>query len=358
MEGNFFTLNTTIEAIKEIHNDIKIIETNLVTDKKKIGYLTMLLSSFVSDPANWDKQTPFNIKHISSKILSFKFSENDPISDMNMLYVICFRFFIERAIRDPSSLKGAYSEYRSFTIENKDSFHHPNDSQISYALLAMPLDMFEERFNGENITLINTFIEKQNKIAERESIWNQDMDAREARVNALKEAFDEKEDAFNFVGLHDGFKNLGVAKKEELESVTLLMKILGVAILLPIIGEFIFILIKGENLNITQSVISAIPATSLLLVLIYYFRVALQDYKSIKAQINQIELRKSLCMFIQSYTKYSKEMKSDDGSALDKFENIIFSNIVMSDEKLPSTFDGLDSIASIVKEVKIRPLVK
>ncbi|MGP1190579.1 hypothetical protein ACJ8KY_23530, partial [Serratia sp. CY54781] len=72
------------------------------------------------------------------------------------------------------------------------------------------------------------------------------------------------------------------------------------------------------------------------------------------SQINQIELRKSLCMFIQNYVEYSKTMKSGGNNTLDKFENVIFSNILMSDEKLPSTFDGLDSIASIIKEIKIK----
>ncbi|MDX7568723.1 hypothetical protein SJ550_24910, partial [Serratia marcescens] len=81
-------------------------------------------------------------------------------------------------------------------------------------------------------------------------------------------------------------------------------------------------------------------------------RIALHDYKSLKTQINQIELRKSLCKFIQSYAQYSSKIKKDDASALEKFETIIFSNIVMTDDKLPSTFDGIESIANLIKSTK------
>ena len=141
-------------------------------------------------------------------------------------------------------------------------------------------------------------------------------------------------------------------KKLELRAASRTMKTLGWVSLIPIAIEIIVVVRNNGTMNLSNALVSAIPATSLVLILIYFFTIALQDYRSIKAQINQIELRKSLCMFIQGYVKYAKEMKTSDNSTLDKFENIIFSNIVMSDEKLPSTFDGLDSIESIVKEIK------
>ncbi|HDR1137280.1 TPA: hypothetical protein QB640_002020 [Pasteurella multocida] len=66
----------------------------------------------------------------------------------------------------------------------------------------------------------------------------------------------------------------------------------------------------------------------------------------------QLELRQSLCQFIQNYADYAKEIKEKDSASLEKFENLIFSSILSSPDKVPSTFDGLDQLANIVKEMR------
>jgi transcriptional regulator of heat shock response len=88
------------------------------------------------------------------------------------------------------------------------------------------------------------------------------------------------------------------------------------------------------------------------MLLIYFFKVLLAQYKSVKAEIIQIQLRQTLCQFIQSYAEYAKEIKSKDASALEKFENVIFSGITPSSDKIPSTFDGMDQITKLLKEIK------
>jgi hypothetical protein len=59
-----------------------------------------------------------------------------------------------------------------------------------------------------------------------------------------------------------------------------------------------------------------------------------------------------LCEFIQSYADYSANIKKQDSSALEKFENLIFSGVVSEPEKLPSTYDGLDQLADFIKSIK------
>lgn len=75
-------------------------------------------------------------------------------------------------------------------------------------------------------------------------------------------------------------------------------------------------------------------------------------YRTVQTQIMQLDLRLSLCQFIQSYAEYAKEIKTNDKDALDKFENLIFSSILSSDEKIPSTFDGLEQLNSLIKQFK------
>jgi hypothetical protein len=95
-----------------------------------------------------------------------------------------------------------------------------------------------------------------------------------------------------------------------------------------------------------------LPVFSITFILIYYFRVALQNHNSIKAQLSQIELRKTLCQFIQSYSDYSTKIKKEDPESLSKFESIIFSSIITNGDNIPSTFDGLEQVVKLISDLK------
>ena len=97
----------------------------------------------------------------------------------------------------------------------------------------------------------------------------------------------------------------------------------------------------------------SLPATvTLEIILIYFFRVVLAQFRSVTSQLLQIELRISLCQFIQNYADYSTKIKSKDASALEKFENLIFSGIALNNEALPSTLDGAEQLAKLIKSIR------
>ena len=50
--------------------------------------------------------------------------------------------------------------------------------------------------------------------------------------------------------------------------------------------------------------------------------------------------------------EYSTKIKKQDPSALEKFESLIFSRITSNSESLPSTFDGLEQISKLIKNLK------
>lgn len=129
---------------------------------------------------------------------------------------------------------------------------------------------------------------------------------------------------------------------------------MGVVILTPLAFELYCTtngLLDGKTLS-TENLLTLIPLISIEVVLVYFFRIILLNHRSIEAQKIQIELRKTLCQFIQSYAEYAAKIKTQDSASLEKFENLIFSGILSNPEKLPSTFDGLDQIGELVKKVK------
>ncbi|MBU2325714.1 MAG: hypothetical protein KJ884_22405, partial [Gammaproteobacteria bacterium] len=69
----------------------------------------------------------------------------------------------------------------------------------------------------------------------------------------------------------------------------------------------------------------------------------------LRAQLLQIDLRMTLCQFIDKYAEYSAQVKKNGGS-LDGFESVVFSGLVTIDEKIPSTFDGLEFLQGVLSK--------
>lgn len=167
-----------------------------------------------------------------------------------------------------------------------------------------------------------------------------------ARVNHLEENLKKHEVAYNFVGLYKGFHTMREEKQRELDKQNNLVIGLGVAAVVPLVVKLLdSLFFGGDKINIPL----LITIGGLELILIYFFRIALHSANSIKAQLLQIDLRRTLCSFIQDYAEYSKKIKESNPAALDKFETLIFSGLVMQDDKLPSTFDGLEPIQKILE---------
>jgi len=76
---------------------------------------------------------------------------------------------------------------------------------------------------------------------------------------------------------------------------------------------------SGETFGIVHLIV-LVPIFSFEVILIYFFRVILLNHRSVKAQIMQIELRQTLCQFIQSYADYSSEIKKKDDKALENLK--------------------------------------
>ncbi|MDO9221069.1 MAG: hypothetical protein Q7T90_08585, partial [Thiobacillus sp.] len=87
-------------------------------------------------------------------------------------------------------------------------------------------------------------------------------------------------------------------------------------------------------------------------ILVYFFRVVLAHFRSLKAQLLQLDLRTALCQFIQSYADYAGKIKKQDASALEKFESLVFSGLLSNEESLPSTFDGTEQLTKLVKSLR------
>ncbi|MCG2573775.1 hypothetical protein LVY74_09410 [Acinetobacter sp. ME22] len=201
---------------------------------------------------------------------------------------------------------------------------------------------------------VQEFISTKDEALSKIESWKAEFEDKEKKVNALKEKLDTYTTAFNFVGLYQGFASLKEVKDQALVWANKRFYLLGGLLVLLPCSELIYALLNIESLKNNPSIIGfiAFPTISMLVILFYLLKVCLNNLYSIRSQILQLELRMTLCQFIQSYAEHSKTLKENNKEGFEKFENLIFSSIVSTDEKIPATFDGMEQLTSLLKSIK------
>lgn len=170
-------------------------------------------------------------------------------------------------------------------------------------------------------------------------------------VDRLAKQLEQQKTAFNFVGLSQGFESLLKKKRNNQVVVLSLLFFIGIFLFIPLFTYIELNQVKNQSGDLFNWKMF-LPFVSIELISLYLFRVVLIHYNSIKTQIMQLELRQTLCQFIQSYVEYAKEIKEKDSASLEKFENLIFSSILSTPDKVPSTFDGLEQLSNLIKNLK------
>ncbi|UZT76196.1 hypothetical protein OF113_14065 [Ectopseudomonas chengduensis] len=222
----------------------------------------------------------------------------------------------------------------------------------------------------KNAKVVSNYDAVQNYIKEVKDYDSRLADLKKIKVEAdrLKESLNKYTHAFNFVGLYDGFANLKRQKVREKNLRLWFLFVLGVAALAPLVAKISLAILQplavGDSgvaesvdtafvwggasfakLNLDMSALLTFVALELLI--LYFFRITLHSLKSVRAQLLQIDLRMTLCQFIDKYAEYAQ----GKGDALKGFESVIFSGLVTVDEKLPATFDGFDVLQGLAEKL-------
>jgi hypothetical protein len=325
-------------------------------EKQRNSLIRLVTSAMASKPKEWDELCEINIAWVGNQFISRLSNEEKALDKARLddICSMCFRFLFELYLSMKNDLATEFEAARIFVLNNVDSFEYSAKEQIEFAIREMPISIFKAIANSDSIKSIKDFNAVSAKAEKLREDWDAELSAKEGRVNKLKESLEKYENGFNFVGLHQGFDDLATTKSTERDNILFWLKILSVLIVLPVLAEFVIIFKHIDNISAIKDglIVSIFPMLSLAAIAIYYFRVLLFNYRSVKSQLLQIDLRKTLCRFIQHYSDYSSEIKKQDAASLEKFENVIFSGIVTDDGNLPSTYDGVEQISKLIKSVK------
>ena len=352
----FFSSESSTRAINSFIQQaaISVLEDDVY--KTRLARSLEIVKYIHKNPDSWSERCRFNIKWIGDQFIdglgAYQASSSQGIDS---IYTNCYRFLCEFDFFIGPGKELSF-ELRSLgtSIQN-DALKLDSDvsSQIIYASYVMPANLVKEFINSQDIAVFSTFSEKVEESKKLKSQWDTELQDKESSVNDLKDKLDEYKVGFNFVGLYKGFNDLADKKEQERKFLLKSLLGLGAMILTPLGIQFVVSLLKTSNTAfVLTDLLTLLPLISVEIILVYFFRIVLHNYKATKTQIVQIELRQTLCQFIQSYAQYASTIKKDDATALEKFENLIFSGIMSDSEKLPATFDGIEQLSSLFKNVK------
>ena len=351
------TINRQIHLNQLSENDV---------GRKKARYTIYILNLMIDSEDCWFSTCPFNYslleEYFVKRLQDFQFSPTNKNPELfDTIFLITIRFlreseltmrrqYKEKLQHDGIMYEEIWNWFKSLTDNDiADSMI----SQLDYIKSDYSLMLLNDYLGNKSFQAFLNYEENIKKIEQHSIVLKETSDniqksAEEKleKVEQLSDTLKNLKQGFNFVALSDGFSRMLNEKKSSKKWILrLLFLIAGIISTIP---AYKFLSDGGTNLTWQQIAISA----GLELVLIYFFRVVLFHYRTVQTQIMQLDLRLSLCQFIQSYAEYAKEIKTNDKDALDKFENLIFSSILSSDEKIPSTFDGLEQLNSLIKQFK------
>lgn len=290
------------------------------------------------------------------------FSDENTVLRLEWFSIFLCIYLRELSFRKDYKITQANSFYNLIKFVNNNRHEFSDESSYYFNLYdELPILIMREIYHSSHMTAVfsileaadinqvEEFIRTKDESISKIEIWNTEFTSKQTAVNTLKEKLDKYKTAFNFVGLYQGFLGLKETKDDELKSLNRQYYIFMIFLIFIPVYELYFVYDNINSLDINKIGFIIFPSITLLLILFWFLRIVLHNIRSIKSQLMQLELRMTLCQFIQSYAESSKELKENNKEGFEKFENLIFSSIVSSDEKIPATFDGMEQITSLLK---------
>ncbi len=374
-ENVFFSRSDRVDLLKSLKVKLEAMQVKQDDESIKVNKaLSQLIDFILVNSIGFDKYCVFNIKKYGGSFFdnAVDFTRQPAsyfasLDVMIKLFIPFYAFFKEHELFASNIFNPDFDGIELIDYVLSDEWHVSKElkSKLPYIFYQMPADILLNRLSNPNLKSVEQFDKILAKAEKLKNEWDAELVQKEKKVAELHERLNKQEKAFNFVALDRGFSHLEQDKKKSIKFSFYSLAFIA-ACILGVLGVEIYIVwdavqynyevVKNGQqvnnlINLNDYAYLVLPTLAIEVILIYFFRVVLSNYHSLKAQILQIELRRSLCQFIQSYADYAKEINDKSAGTLDRFEQIVFSGITSDSDKV-STYDGVDSLANVVKAIR------
>ncbi len=362
----------TLQAILYEFLDKKSNDTNVSTEKRKLsGLLSEAINVVHNDRLyeldklnltynSWsDSGKAINENLLANynvtllKIIHGENIENFALdSIIESLYLVLYADFYEASLIISDINDKKFFESTVANLNYHVEYLSPESlKRLRYLWFEIPKNVFTVHLNQH---LDSKVLETVEKLQTNDTFIKEKYIASETlkkEIEKIKESLEEQKQAYNFVGLSNGFNSLRVNKIAELKSEKFSYNILIISIIVLIIIKSLWSMYYLNNNDISNPVFIVTTASTILFlfILLYFFKISLVNMKSIKSQVLQIDLRLTLCQFIHNYETDTAKLRSADmKESFNKFESVIFAPLVATEDQMPATFDGLEQLTGLL----------
>lgn len=321
--------------------------------------MAQILDLIIANPDTFDEFASVNIEWIGRTFINeitnyFEMPQGKRPDLIPSIFTSAYRFLCELEFTQPTDPSFEIRRIMNFVHENLESFSGTDRQQLVYAAYTMPAQVAKKLISHPSVIEFRKFSETVEESRNLKKQWDSDLDKRQQLLQGLSANISKITSDYNFVGLVHGFQRLKQDKERERTFSFTSLIIIAIAMLVFPLAQLGFVIMHLDVIDAhkTTLVYSLPTILAVEIILLYYFRVVLGQFRSVKAQLLQIDLRISVCQFIESYADYITNLRTKDSSALSKFEALIFSGLVTEEAGIPSTFDGAEQIASLIRSIR------
>ena len=305
------------------------------------------------------KSQPMNLmnRYLSAKLSDENIEELEK-QLIEITYSIIFAYLTEYQLRildlEQKGIYGIIENYLDIGRWKVNEFKYARD-KIIYSSNHLIFKILDDKYKKSNLAKVDERIQSIDQFILKVDEWNESFELKKKAVLDLEKRLEESKQTYDFVLLVKGFNELYLQKQAELDKAKSTYGFVATTMFTIPFAEFIFLIYAYFyfNGNIPSALwLITIPFVTLILITLYLLKIALQDKRSIQSQMMQLELRMALCQFIHNYADDSEKLHKKNAAGFEKFENIIFSPLVSSDDKIPTTFDGMEQLAKLVSEFR------
>lgn len=358
-ESEFFQREENISVLRKLYSSLNSVAPEVSSAPDVVPYLKIIVNSMVNNPKFFDDLCTVNINWIGVSFVSgaatFPGSTLDNQKRLiTSLFTFAYRFLCELDFSRPGELSLELRRVIGFVNDNLLEFSGEDRQQLIYANFTMPAAIAKHLINSPSIIEFGKFASVVESARELKKKWDSDIEEQTKLSDGLKDTLKNINTELNFVGLVHGFLKLAKEKRSEKLWAFIALIFLGVLMLAPAVVQIIFVFLNNKSIDeYKNTLIYILPAViTMEVIFLYFFRVVLSQFRAIKFQLLQLDLRVSLCQFVQSYSDYAVQIKSKSTGVLDKFESLVFSGIAPGDEGFPSTFEGVEQISTLIKSAR------
>lgn len=340
-----------------------IVDTSMNEETEPLGFKSAFVTTFdilLENAEIVDTNCRFNIESIGSRfkrdIYKYTLSSHGKEAEDTTPVIFCqaYRFLCELDFHQDLGNVPEAASVHNFVDENAGLFSKEASRQLHFAAYLMPARIVRKIIRDPAIDSFKNFSRSVNESSQLKKDWDEQILERTELLKGLSENIKNLASEYNFVGLVHGFKALRSQKKKELAYSFFAMLALGTLLIVVPLAQLSFVSANLADIDKHKLILmySLPPLLAAEIILLYFFRVVLSQFRSVKAQLLQIDLRISLCQFIESYAQYASTIRKEESTTLNRFEALIFSGLVTEGAEIPSTFDGIEQIAGIIKSIR------